>query len=933
MVRMDTTLPIPPIPPTPLSACFFYWGKARPAGGETTPFHLLPYHCLDVAAVGVEALRRMPALRLLLSGRLGLKGDVLDRWVGFWLAVHDLGKFSEAFQGQRPDVFLHLRGRSPTKPYGLRHDSVGMLFWKGVLAKRVIDEQWFGPDSEDFADGLAWWARAVTGHHGQPPKEGDDWRQHYDKLADCPATLAFVDQARRMFLDDALVQGIRGLGTEGFLEVSVELSWWVAGLAVLADWLGSNTDHFKYRDDAGSASADTLDDYWRDAQRQAAEALQASGVLPPLRMAALAFGDLFPAIAVSSPLQDWAATASLSDGPQIHLLEDVTGAGKTEAAVMLAHRLMANGTADGFFVGLPTMATANAMYGRIARVYARLFAGDASLVLANGQRHLVEAFAASVIPPGPAEFDPLQLDQTATARCTAWLADHNKRALLAPAGVGTLDQALLAVLQSRHQSMRLLGLLRKVLVVDEVHACDAYMQRVLEVLLEFHARAGGSAILLSATLPRRMKSALLKAFAKGRKAKAPAAASASYPLVTSWSAPAPRDLPEVAVATRPDVRRRVELHYATRQDDVVAAIRQALDAGQCVCWMRNTVADELAAQALFADVLPAERVMLFHARFALRDRLDIEDRVLAHFGAESEPAQRAGRLLIATQVVEQSLDVDFDLVVTDLAPIDRLIQRAGRLRRHVRDERGERLRSPDDRDRRGEACLWVFGPEWDDEPPAGWFRAAFPRAAAVYPHHGQLWLSAKAVLHGSFTMPDDARRLIEGVFGDNADVPAGLQANANTAEGQGWADASQAQANTITIDSGYCRGGSEWWDEARAPSRLGEATVTVLLARWADGTLQPWVAGRHGWAYSSLRLAERLVEPDATFIDPMLRQAHEQLLPTLPGQGKWCVVMPLQHTTAGWQSVPQSPAAPEQGRRMNTWSYDSARGLIRGETQ
>jgi len=273
--------------------------------------------------------------------------------------------------------------------------------------------------------------------------------------------------------------------------------------------------------------------YWQHAGRQAVLALDASGTTPAASAAALPFTGLFPSIAAPSPLQRWAASVPLPAGPQIHLLEDVTGAGKTEAALMLTHRLMADGHADGFFIALPTMATANAMYGRIADSYVRLFANPASLVLAHGQSFLVDGFANSVLPDGAPEGDPRQLDETASARCTAWLADHSKRALLSPAGVGTIDQALLAVLHSKHQSLRLLGLSHKVLVIDEVHACDVYMQGVLEVLLTFHARAGGSAILLSATLPQRMKQGLLKAFAKGLERPAPHAREQGYPLATS----------------------------------------------------------------------------------------------------------------------------------------------------------------------------------------------------------------------------------------------------------------------------------------------------------------------------------------------------------------------------------------------------------------
>src|SRR5690606_39091293 len=172
-----------------------------------------------------------------------------------------------------------------------------------------------------------------------------------------------------------------------------------------------------------------------------------------------------------------------------------------------------------------------------------------------------------------------------------------------------------------------------------------------------------------------------------------------------------------------------------------------------------------------ANRLPADRLILFHARFGLADRLEKEELVLKHFGSDSTTELRQGRLVIATQVVEQSLDVDFDLLISDLAPIDRLIQRAGRLRRHIRDAQGNRLISAGASDQRGNAVMWLFGPEWSDEPTASWFESAFPKASAVYPDHAQLWLTAQALRTGHFSMPFDARDLIEGVFGDEAPVP------------------------------------------------------------------------------------------------------------------------------------------------------------------
>lgn len=914
---------------------FAYWGKARPADGATQPgWHPLPYHCLDVAAVGVEYLRQAPALRRWMMAALGIgSAEVLEAWVGFCLALHDVGKCSEAFQSQRPDLFVALRGRRPDpgKPYGkVRHDSLGWLLWCDLLRGDAEQAAWFGEPTDRLLEGVDRWVCAVTGHHGRPPGVGgnDGWWQYCHPREDRAALEEFVADLRELFFSQvpclpALLDPV------AFMSDSRRLSWWVAGLAVLADWLGSNADYFPYRTEIVP-----LADYWAAARTRAKDALGASGVLPVRSECSLAFSEIFPAIAQPSPLQDWAIHVPLSDGPQLHLLEDVTGAGKTEAAVTLTHRLLAAGIADGFFFGLPTMATANAMYGRIAEVYARLYAGDASLALAHGQRDLVEAFAESVIPPGQGDNDPGQLDDTATARCAAWLADHNKRALLAPAGVGTLDQALMAVLCSKHQSLRLLGLFRKVLIVDEVHACDPYMQRILEVLLEFHALAGGSTILLSATLPQRMKQSLLNAFARGRGERSAAQVVADvYPLATSLQGDgAPPN--EHALATRSDVCRQLAVHYASAQNEVLQAIEGALAQGRCVCWMRNTVKDALAAYQYFQGRLPAERLMLFHARFALKDRLAIEERLLESFGKYSTPDGRAGKLVIATQVVEQSLDADWDFVVTDLAPIDRILQRAGRLQRHARDREGRRLTAAGAADQRGQPCLWVFAPPWSEAPGEGWFKEAFPHAAKVYANHGQLWLTAKVLQEGIIRMPDDARRLIESVFGEEAVIPPGLENNVGRAEGQGYADTSLAQQNTLKLGDGYAEDGTAWWDEARAPSRLGETSLSVVLARWEGERLLPWVAHpdtRHAWAYSSVRVPARLLAARKEESDPAREALVQQCLQALPGKGKWSVLLVLHQENGRWTGQAWKPAAQNRPPQAGRWCYDPQFGLMEEE--
>lgn len=906
---------------------FAYWGKARPTEGAAE-LHLLVYHALDVAAVGRVYLQRSPALMAWLRDQFKAPSDaaLLD-WVTFWLALHDLGKFSVGFQGQRADLVERLQGEPCIHrlPAAVRHDSLGMQFWSEYVQPCAQEQGWFGNDL-DYFDGIAYWVRAVTGHHGQPPLNEVRFMGDHFRPRDVAAVHSFVEAMRTLLLTPAAARLPHAQDSITFLKVSKELSWWVAGMAVLADWIGSNSDVFAYRDEPRTS----IGNYWVEALALAEHALAHSGVLPVGRHALLSFDVLFPNISKPSPLQNWAATADILPGPQIHLLEDVTGAGKTEAAVMLAHRLLAAGCADGFFIGLPTMATANAMYGRIAEVYDRLFSSQASLVLAHGRKTLVEDFAATVIEPGGEEGDGQQRDESATSRCTRWLADHNKRALLAPAGVGTVDQALLGALQSKHQSLRLLGLARKVLVVDEVHACDAYMQRTLEILLRFHARAGGSAILLSATMPERMKSALLKAFACGCQQAAPDLSSQAYPLATSWSALSPAALSEAALDTRPDVRRRVQVRYETDFDAIVGGIVAALAAGQCVAWIRNTVGDALEARTALAAHMAAERITLFHARFALGDRLDIEEAVLATFGPGSGPEQRRGQLLIATQVAEQSLDVDFDLVVSDLAPIDRIVQRAGRLRRHVRDLHGQRLTQPGATDQRGEPCLWVLGPVWTEAPPANWFKQVFPKAAGVYPHHGQLWLTAGALRDGQFTMPDDARRLVETVFADEDTLPKGLQGNANQAEGKAYGDASLADLNSVKLVKGYTRDGIEWSADTVTPSRLGEDTIDVMLGRWHGDQLRPWRDDKppqHKWTYSTVRVAKRLIASALPPSSPARAAALQAVLEQMPGGGQWLVLLALDEQDGRHLGQACAMAKGDLPPPVTTWRYDAAMGL------
>ncbi len=862
-----------------------YWGKApREKNQKGDPFHLAAYHCLDVAAVGKVLLERHDSLRGKLARSLGLDESAVTAWVTFFLALHDLGKFSEAFQGIRPDIQRLITGSGTKFPY-VRHDRLGFVLWERHLRPALLQENRLPlSDAADdcWIDVLQCWAKVVFGHHGKPPGLSDPHGSEiqistYFSAEDLSAAEDFVAATAGLFLSKDLPLSI---APEDFEPRLTQMSWLIAGVAVVSDWIGSNDRHFPYRSEPVS-----LDVYWESALEQAEKALDESGLLPCRVSHVTGMSVLFPEIEVPSPLQEAVETCDLPSGPQLWIIEDLTGSGKTEAALTLAHRLMAAGRAQGVFVALPTMATANAMYKRFSKAYDRVFAEGSkpSLVLSHGGRRLNPMFQGSILPEFGVKDDSYAADEeTAGAVCSAWLADNRKKALLAHVGVGTVDQALLAVLPSNHQSLRLLGLSDKALIIDEAHAYDAYMNGLLKNLLQFHARLGGSAILLSATIPLKLRRELIEAFNSGPDAPETRLAKNDFPLVTCAGS---GRVSEMAVDPRDDMRRAVHVELVHHESGVLDRIVSESNNGKAVCWVRNTVIHVMDAyDKLLEKGIPAERLIPFHARFAMGDRLRIEDRVLDIFGKEGKDSDRRGKVVVATQVVEQSLDLDFDFMVSDLAPIDLLIQRAGRLHRHHRNSRGE-------------PCLVVFSPKPVDDPRKDWFSSMFPEVVKIYPDHGQLWLTAKLLdEQGGWTLPEDARDLIEGVFGEERrEVPEGLMEIEMAAHGNFMADLSLALHSTLILEKGYSETDSPWLQDTQARTRLGEITTTVRLARRHDGELKPWSHGEaNPWEMSQLSVNQYLIAEEAKILDPGLREAVKKAKENMPDKGKWSVLVPLQ---------------------------------------
>ncbi|MCK5686269.1 CRISPR-associated helicase Cas3' [bacterium] len=757
------------------------------------------------------------------------------------------------------------------------------------------------------------WFEVVTGHHGIPPKNGlkiNNFFMEEDKYA----AKCFLKEIQSLFLSNV---DLSFLSEKAVFKKTKQISWQLAGIAVLSDWLGSNQENFKYK-----KNKITLKTYWEENALNIAEELIHSSQFSPVQIEPYRnIQQLFPFINKPTPLQHYAMSVELSDEPQIFMFEDVTGAGKTEAAMVLAHRLMSAGLSDGLYIGLPTMATANGMYRRLATAYRKLYKPDflPSLVLAHGAARYNKEFTNTVKLTEQDSDSDYHNELSATAFCNAWIADSQKKSLLADVGVGTLDQVLLSILPARHQSLRLLGLSRKILLVDEVHAYDKYMQTLLETLLEAHARQGGNVILLSATLPNSMRSGLAKAFMKGRNETISDLLPSSYPLATQLSVSGKL---ETIISTRKEVEREVKIITLENEKQVLEIIKKSVKNNQCICWIRNTVKDAVNGmqKTLSIEGIKPDNVTLFHSRFAMIDRQSIENKTLDLFG-KTEENHRSGQVLIATQVVEQSLDLDFDVLISDIAPVDLIIQRAGRLHRHVRSIQGTLL-SEGQCDQRDSPVLYLLTPMANDDADENWLKPILPTVEYVYPDIGQLWLTAKLLIQNKcLKMPDHARELIEAVYGSNSrdKMPEAMQDISFMNSSVDHHKQHMATQNALLLDFGYTQRSAEnnsgWNEDVNTPTRLTDASYTIALAKIKDDELVPYAVITDEdestlWAMSCISLRANDWEKVEVLISEYWQKKIIKLKVNNTNSLRWLEILPLTpeiqarySSKLGWNGV------------------------------
>lgn len=712
------------------------WAKLKDE--EPAVFHPLLCHSLDVAAV-VRALWdvSMPrASRTFIRHHLGLSEDEHAlAWLSFWAALHDLGKCSPTFQCRSSYHQQRLREAGfafpPPALQPIHHSIITRLELPTVLKEALPEAQHL---PEDVTNALAC---CLGGHHGQfhripHPKPvtqvgQDAWAQGRCALAERLATLLQIRD----------VPAPLGLHSTDHPFLAM-----LTGLIPVADWIGSDERFFPFTPNVGDEAA-----YATEAQSRARNALAAFGwsewqpPTTPMRF------ELLTGNKLRRPMQ--ATVVRLADDlrePGLVLIEAPTGEGKTEAAIYLAdhwNRLLGQ---RGVYVAMPTQATANAMHQRFRDDYLlrRYPECPPNLRLLHGQA-LLAAQREQPLSAGQVYGE----DETAPAEGAALVASdwfgYRKRGLLGPLAVGTVDQALMSVLQTRHGSVRLFGLASKTVIFDEVHAFDAYTSELIERTLAWLSALDCCVVLLSATLPASRRAALIAAYGGD-----PAATSAApYPRITTVG-PGKTETLHFEATAQPDICLR---WVSGTIEDMLTKLEPLVADGGCVGWVCNTVASSQNTYRALADAFTGRDVdvRLFHARYPTEERARREADAVCGFGKDKSQRPRAS-ILVATQVIEQSLDLDFDLLISEVAPVDLLLQRAGRLHRHAETSCPSWL---------SERELWLLQPDSDSSGAP-----TFGDSTYVYGESLLLRTWLALAQQERIRVPEGVENLIEAVYGD-----------------------------------------------------------------------------------------------------------------------------------------------------------------------
>jgi len=726
------------------------WAKTDPVNGR--PALTVRDHCLVVGAVAEAILKRLsPAA-----------ANLAPRGSAFVAAAHDIGKISPGFQSKCPIAALF---DSRANRYEGDHAKLGQAWLASLQDLRASDGR------------ARAWTLSIGAHHGGYYPDLSNLRRDLHAEAQ---TFPWAGVLRRELLDQ-LAEHFGPICDEEISRDSARLHW-LTGMVTFSDWIGSNSDWFEL------STSEPLRDCWTPevARTRADSAVGSLGWHRREVLPGLGFGGLFDALPNGTllslrPLQETLIAAT--DGPGLYIVEAPMGMGKTEAALAASYRRWTEGDERGLYFALPTQLTSNRIHHRITRFLDRIVAdSDSVQALVHGNAWLFPDRIRSLQPTHAFS------DRDATD-AHLWFAS-GRRALLAPFGTGTIDQALMAVMAAKHAALRLFALSGKTIVIDEVHSYDPYTSTLVDRLVTNLLEVGCSVFILSATLTARRRAELVAAAS----AQVPESMPDDYPLITRVKRGASIAEPIRVDGENPKETTVRVVRRSSGDPSEFQAIADAAEAGACVLVIRNTVRSAQETYLALKSCLRAGTGVetgLIHSRFTFLDREANERLWMDRLGRDGRLRPTHGAILVATQVVEQSVDIDADLLVTDLAPVDLLIQRLGRLHRHQRGRRPVGFETP---------TCWIWSREIDWNASEKEIKAALGPSAWVYPPFALFQADRIFGTREGLVLPTGIRDILEESDRVPEELPSGasafraaldkeVQEMSLSAARQGWLDA------------------------------------------------------------------------------------------------------------------------------------------------
>lgn len=608
----------------------------------------------------------------------------LNRLCRFLALVHDIGKATPLFQAKICDRAEELREKiiaagldiqpflsfiDPTKtPHAFAGEAI--LLRNGCpagIAAIVGAHHGIPYSTEDPEDLMEYYEENFYGNRGRSDIQGQKWSEIWEKWIETALSYSGYQNLDELPDIDAPTQMI------------------LSGLLMMADWIASNVDY---------APLIPLEENGEDVEYpERAEQIWKRLNLPDQWMPCCWFmnDDAFRnkyGFPPNEMQRQMIQTVEEAQTPGIYVLEAQMGLGKTEAALSAAEILASKWHCEGIFFGLPTQATANGIFPRLK-----------SWAEAEGQSEEIRigirlAHGMAMLHKGYRELFHGQASQNEDSNegglvVHSWF-EGRKQALLSSFVIGTIDQLLMAALQQKHVMLRHLGLSGKVVIIDECHAYDAYMSCYLERALEWLGIYKVPVILLSATLPTKRRVKLIEAYLGGKLKDTSSGwrENNAYPLLTYTFGNDVRQR-EISVDTP---RKQIRI-IKNKEGEIIDILKKRLSQGGSAGVIVNTVLQAQEIARIIKKELPDYPVLLVHARFTMADRQKLEEELLTRLGKMSVPETR-NLIVVGTQILEQSLDIDFDFLITQLAPMDLLLQRIGRLQRHSNRKRPEQLKEP-----------------------------------------------------------------------------------------------------------------------------------------------------------------------------------------------------------------------------------------------